>query len=646
VQKSVATLAAGDHFAVEYEFRLPDTTRFETILNLDLPREMMQLLAVTPAGDSISGEASVRRWFGDAGTISLREMAKRGGSLTLRLECAVPEGGEILFYRLPGSTPPAWLAKEARVVTIIEHMPWNCVIVPPYSEWRAKELTKELLPAKSKYATQGLRIRGVSADLVPSLTEVAVQRDSLYYQRRQRLAEKAEYDSTFLVLSSAFDAPTIHAALTSPLSGEGQPRKSSLALGWFVESPSGKESDAKLFAWQFDEAIVAYEGALDDQFWSGDFLPLSKSVHTFSPASRNSPNSVAIDNVAQYRPMRAVMSGRPVRDMSRRVLGLYLNNTSNETLYLAYRVERPIERSTWSSFKKWPRGARWAIGIAVVCAILGGYAIWELRQRDKRRKKLAEEMSAELESARQVQQKLMPKGPLEVKGLQVLGLHQSMQSVGGDYYDFFPLEDGRILLCVADVAGHGLPAALLMSNLQATLHAIASQRRPINEMVALLNSEMVRRTSPDRFVTLMLVEISADRSMITVCNAGHNPGYLIRKHGAVVELDAGGIMLGVMDLFPFIEMEYSLEPGDLLAFYTDGIPEAEIGFEDMFGYDRLQYFLSQNRDRPLPDIAQKLFARVTQPNQLLGDDMAIVLVRVALGGDARQHKPQRDEEVA
>jgi sigma-B regulation protein RsbU (phosphoserine phosphatase) len=87
-----------------------------------------------------------------------------------------------------------------------------------------------------------------------------------------------------------------------------------------------------------------------------------------------------------------------------------------------------------------------------------------------------------------VQEKLLPTGPIDVKGLEVLGLHQSMQSVGGDYYDFFPLSDGRVLICVADVAGHGLAAALLMSNLQATLHAIAETRRPMNEMVGILSA--------------------------------------------------------------------------------------------------------------------------------------------------------------
>ena len=105
-------------------------------------------------------------------------------------------------------------------------------------------------------------------------------------------------------------------------------------------------------------------------------------------------------------------------------------------------------------------------------------------------------------------------------------------------------------------------------------------------------------------------------------------------------------MLGVMEMFPFIHMEYSLEPGDLLAFYTDGIPEAEIGFEDMFGYDRLQYFLSEHRDRPLPDIAQALFTRVTQDNTALGDDMAVVLVRIPLGGSGKSEAAEKNKAKA
>lgn len=647
VQKDVVSMGPGDHYSVDYEFMLPDTMRFETILNLELPTDLVRFWAITPMGDSIPGNVTVKRWLGDAGTISFRDKAKRGGSFTLRLECDVSEGGDIIKFRAPGKTPPSWLPREARVSTQIEHSPWLCITVPPFSSWRDAELVKEVLPPKAKYAAQGLRVSGVDSATVSALRQVYEQRDSLYLWRRGRMSTLAGYDSTFLELTHAFDAPRLHVTTTTPLSGEPEAKALTKAISWFVETASGRAVEGTLFAWQYDEAILTYPQAAGDHFWSRDVMPLSKSLRTFSPTGRDYPNTIPLPPASALRAKQAVFAGRTVNDDSKRILGLYFFNPSQETVYLAYRVARPIERTALSSFKKWPKAARWAIGIALVCAVIGSYALWELRQRDKRRKKQAEEYASELESARQVQQKLLPKGPIEVRGLQVLGLHQSMQSVGGDYYDFFPLEDGRVLLCVADVAGHGLPAALLMSNLQATLHAIAPQRRPMNEMVALLNNEMVRRTSPDRFVTLMLAEVSADRSMLTICNAGHNPGYLVRKHGSIVELDAGGIMLGVMEMFPFIQMEYSLEPGDLLAFYTDGIPEAEIGFEDMFGYDRLQYFLSEHRDKPLPDIAQALFQRVTGDNNIaLGDDMAVVLVRIPFGGGQKSEQVDRNKAKA
>jgi len=640
VIKDVVTMTAGDRFSVDYEFKLPDTTRFETIMNLELPGDLVRFWAMTPAGDSIPGQVTVKRWLGDAGTISFRAKAKRGGSFTLRLECDIPEAGEVIFKRAPGHTPPAWLPKEARVSTQIEHSPWLCITVPPFSAWRESELSKEQLPPKAKYAAQGLRVSGVDSITVAALTKVYAARDSLYLWRRSRLATLSGYDSTFLELPQAFDPPELHMTTTTPLSGEPDAKAATKAISWFAETATGRDVTGTLYAWQYDEAILTYPQASGDPFWSREALPLSKSLRTFTPTSREYPNIIVLPPATTLRAKQAVFAGRAVRDDSKRILGLYFYNPSQETVYLAYRVARPLERTFLSAFNRWPKAARWALGIALISAIIGGFAIWELRQRDKRRRKQAEEFASELENARQVQQKLLPKGPMEVRGLQVLGLHQSMQSVGGDYYDFFPLEDGRVLICVADVAGHGLPAALLMSNLQATLHAIAPHRRPINEMVALLNNEMVRRTSPDRFVTLLLAEISADRSMLTVCNAGHNPGYLVRKHGAIVECDAGGIMLGVMEMFPFIQMEYSLEPGDLLAFYTDGIPEAEIGFEDMFGYDRLQYFLSENRDRPLPDIAQALFQRVTSDDMALGDDMAMVLVRIPFGGGMKKFKSE------
>jgi sigma-B regulation protein RsbU (phosphoserine phosphatase) len=215
-------------------------------------------------------------------------------------------------------------------------------------------------------------------------------------------------------------------------------------------------------------------------------------------------------------------------------------------------------------------------------------------------------------------------------GLEVLGFHQSMQQVGGDYYDFFPLDDGRVMLCVADVTGHGYKAALIMSNLQATLRALAVPGRQVTEIVSALNLEMYKRTSPEDFVTMAIGVISADRSRITLCNAGHNPVYIIRATGQIRELSDGGIMLGVLESYPFLQADYPLYSGDMIAFYTDGIPEATLAsINEMFGYDRLKRFLIDNHTTPISDIARELLNEVTpRGGQQIEDDMAIVLVRV------------------
>jgi sigma-B regulation protein RsbU (phosphoserine phosphatase) len=256
-------------------------------------------------------------------------------------------------------------------------------------------------------------------------------------------------------------------------------------------------------------------------------------------------------------------------------------------------------------------------------------ALIAMRRREQKRRRRAEELDAELEKAREVQLKLLPGGPMDVTGLKVFGLHQSMQSVGGDYYDFFALEDGRVMLCIADVAGHGLAAALLMSNLQATLRVIAQAGRKLTEIVALLNHEICQRTSPDRFVTLVLAEISADRSRVTLCNAGHNPAYIVRASGQIEEVESGGIMLGVMDMSIYIEVEHRLERGDTVVLYTDGIPEATYGINEMFGYQRMKYFLQDHRSDGLASVAQGLFRRVTPDEaHTIEDDMAIILARV------------------
>jgi len=629
VQRLAKSFSSGDRFAVEFEFVLPPTIEFRDLLALDLPRDLVYLWAITPLGDSVPAAPSVRRWVGESGIITLRERAPQGGRITLRLELDVADDGEATLFLVPGSTPPAWLPSKARMLTIRKHDPWSAVLVPPLAVW-AESLATAAPAPRAHYAAQSLRARGLDSITVAALVAIYAERDSLAALRHARLGTTDGYDTQFLFGKRAFLSPELHIVLETPLAGL-RARKSissRTCLTWFAESVADKLPPARLYEWRYDEARLASASVPDEFFWDGQVLPLKLKSEVRRVAPTKSAVTIALSSERSLRPPIFRFNGHEYLDNSRRVLGLYLENSSNDTLYLVYHQARLIHRPLFA-FSRWPKGARYAAIVFGFFGILGMLALYEMRRREVRRRRRIKELEEDFEKARQVQLGLLPSGPMALKNLEVLGLHQSMQSVGGDYYDFFALEDGRVILCIADVAGHGLPAALLMSNVQATLRMVAQPGRQISEIVALLNHEISQRTSPERFVTMLLVEISADRSQVTACNAGHNPGYIIRANGGIVELDAGGLMLGVMDVFPFIQMEYGLGAGDLLVLYTDGIPEATVGDEDMFGYDRLKFFLMEHRRDNLADIAQNLFRRVSPaPGQLIADDMAIVLARV------------------
>ncbi len=629
VQKVAESFTPGDKFVVEFEFLFADTMKLQTLRELELPKNLANVWAITPMQDSIVAAASVSRWLGDAGLMRLREGAPKGGTITLRLELSMNEAGESTVYIASGARPPAWLPPTARMTTIHVHNSWNAVIIPPISVLAETLATRAPDPPRAPYAAISFRAHGLDSSTVRQLTEIYTERDSLIRERYLRRRTIVGYDTLFLTSAHAFLPPDLQVAIAVPLTkSQGKterPRK--YTVSWFADGPKENLEQAKLFEWRYDESRAALLSAKDEIFWDSSAVALRPELHVHRAASSAQPGAIQLSPPKSLDEKAA--GQRRYIESFQNVWGLFLENNSRDTLVLAWKSTLEIERPLLSGFKRWPRLARYAVGVFAILALLGVVALYELRRREQKRKSIAKELDSELEKARQVQLKLLPGAPLNVAGIEIYGLHQSMQSVGGDYYDFFQLEDGSVLLCVADVAGHGLAAAMLMSNLQATLRAVAQSGKSVSDMVALLNREMFNRTSPERFVTMLLAKISPDRSLITICNAGHNPGYIVRTNGNIVELDAGGLMLGVMDIFPFIELDEGLDPGDMVVFYTDGIPEATIGEEDMFGYDRLKYFLTNNRSERLVDIAQGLFRRVTPAgNGMIEDDMAIVLVRV------------------
>jgi sigma-B regulation protein RsbU (phosphoserine phosphatase) len=183
-------------------------------------------------------------------------------------------------------------------------------------------------------------------------------------------------------------------------------------------------------------------------------------------------------------------------------------------------------------------------------------------------------LEAQLDTARGIQQRLLPSGMPRLEGYQIAGSSDSSLQVGGDYFDFVEMPDGRLGIAVADVTGKGVPAALLMANVQAGLHGQAMHPGSAAEIMGRMNDLLFESTDPHMFVTFALIVLDPTTGQVESVSAGHEPTLLVRPDGSWEKLEAGGLMLGMMPGFEYSEVEAGLEPGDVLVMYTDGVTEA------------------------------------------------------------------------
>ncbi len=219
----------------------------------------------------------------------------------------------------------------------------------------------------------------------------------------------------------------------------------------------------------------------------------------------------------------------------------------------------------------------------------------------------------EMGIARRIQASLLPERPPAIPGAEVAGVCVPARNVGGDYYDAFALPDGRLGMLIADVSGHNVGAALMMAVSRAALRAVIrenhSPRAVLAEVNSLLADDLARA---ELFVSVFYAVYDPATGDLLYANAGHNLPLLLRHGGDGIEtLDAEGILLGVVDTFPFEERTVRLAPGDVLLIYTDGFTEAARGpGEEMFGERRLEDALRAVRDRPVAEIARDLLRAV------------------------------------
>ena len=200
----------------------------------------------------------------------------------------------------------------------------------------------------------------------------------------------------------------------------------------------------------------------------------------------------------------------------------------------------------------------------------------------------------EIGEARAIQQKLLPNELPQPAGYRLASAWQSAGTVGGDYFDVLSLGEGLSAICIADVAGKGMPAAFLMSNLQAAVRALSSNSVAPEILCARLNSLIYRNIASDRFITFFYAHLDHEARRLHFANAGHNPPFVLHEDGSVERLREGGTVLGVFATHQYEAGTIQLHPGDRAILYTDGVTEACNPEGEEFGEARLLHLLQEN----------------------------------------------------
>src|SRR5687767_13425216 len=240
------------------------------------------------------------------------------------------------------------------------------------------------------------------------------------------------------------------------------------------------------------------------------------------------------------------------------------------------------------------------------------------RRHDQRQQK-------ELEDARLIQRGLLPTTVPQIGGVQLAVSWQPASGVGGDCFDTLPFDQG-LGISIADIAGKGLPAALLMSNLQAAVRAFAHETAEPSSVCASVNRLLCRNMASGRFATFCYARVEPEAGRIVYSNAGHNPPLVVRAGNRITPLSEGGMVLGIFPENVYAQAETAIATGDRIVFYTDGITEARNPEGDEYGEERLAAAAIAARALPVEEIKDALFADVTAFSQGKFDDDATLIV--------------------
>ena len=232
----------------------------------------------------------------------------------------------------------------------------------------------------------------------------------------------------------------------------------------------------------------------------------------------------------------------------------------------------------------------------------------------------------ELRRAREIQQSLLPRDIPQIPGFEVAGAWQPASTVGGDYYDVLRLDDHRLGICIADVAGKGVPAALLMANVQAAVHAFARDTDSPAQLCSKVNRHLCDSIATGKFVTFLYGVLDGETRTFRHCNAGH-PYPILLSDGSIRALEQGGAVLGVFPDWSYEDSTVELKAGDRLFLYTDGITEASNSNKQEFEDASITAFAQVNGTLSAKELNNRLLAKVSAfCNAQFQDDATLLVI--------------------
>ncbi|WKZ68290.1 MAG: PP2C family protein-serine/threonine phosphatase [Melioribacteraceae bacterium] len=242
-----------------------------------------------------------------------------------------------------------------------------------------------------------------------------------------------------------------------------------------------------------------------------------------------------------------------------------------------------------------------------------------------------ETIKKELSVASTIQKKIIPETLPVIDDYEIAGVNISSKEVGGDYYDCRVLPNGNVAMVMADVAGKGVPASLLVSSLSASLHAYLETEISLDDLAVKLNKLIYQSSTADKFITCFISILNPSTGELDIINAGHNPSLHLRKNKVLEKIEAGGIALGMFDMgLPFKSEKRRIEKGERILMFTDGIPEAMNENDEEYSDERLEKFCIDNCFHDAEKFINELVADVrsfTKDTPQSDDITALYLIR-------------------